>query len=158
MKIYLLRHGQSPSTAEAGVKSDAERPISEEGRLAVRKSVSHLLRQGASPAAILHSPLKRAVQTAEEAAKLVGPPAGVETFLPLSNAMPAEQLLAELSAKLRGWPETLLVGHQPQLGELACLLSGTIYDLRPGGIIALELAGAKKGKALWSANPSDLVV
>ncbi len=153
MKLYLLRHGHSPVLAEAGVASDFERPLSEAGTRSVRQAAERLLREGAHPSLILHSPLKRAAQTALEAAAILKP-VQVEAFPPLSNAMPAEQLFAELKARLAGFQEALAIGHQPQLGELAAHLAGRIFELRTGGIIALEL-GEEGARPLWSCNPTD---
>lgn len=155
LKLYLMRHGHSPSPLEAGVRTDFERPLSERGRAAAEKAVRHLLEQGARPALILHSPLLRAVQTAQAAAKVLGPGAPAEMFAPLKNELPPPELAAELRRRCEGVSEVLAVGHQPQLGELVAFLSGKLAELRPAGLAALELddGGAK---LLWWRNTEDL--
>ena len=155
MRLYLLRHGHSPSLADSGAVKDFDRPLSETGREAVRQTVGYLILQGGRPSLILHSPLRRAAETAQEAADLLEPSKGLEPFAPLSNAMPADELLEELSPRISGLEEALAVGHQPQLGELAAFLTGSILELRAGGIIALELVSEKQARILWSRNPGE---
>lgn len=152
MRLYLLRHGHSPSAAEARVSTDAERPLSARGREDAARAAKDLLKRGGKPSVILHSPLKRAVETAAAAAEALKPKGGTTVFLPLSNALPAEELYAALQPAL-AQGEVLAVGHQPQLGELACHLCGQIFDLMPAGLIALEIDGGGAAKLLWSRNP-----
>ena len=154
MRLYLLRHGHAPSITEAKVGTDAERPISPQGREAVAASARYLVEKGARPALILHSPLRRAVETAQAAAAILKPREGVEAFPALANALPAEELLKALKDRLKDREEAVAVGHQPQLGELAALLTGQLYELRPGGLIALDADAAPMPRALWTRNPS----
>ena len=67
--------------------------------------------------------------------------------------MNAELLYAELQKEIARACELLAVGHQPQLGELAAYLSGKIFELQPGGIVALEIGDRAPAKSLWSLNP-----
>lgn len=156
MKLYLMRHGHSPSISEAGVAKDELRPLSERGRQGARKTAGELLRRGGKPALILHSPLTRAVQTSEEAEKLVAPSRGRRLFEPLSNVLPPDELRVELEPELQASGEVLCVGHQPQLGELAALLTGQIFDLQPGGVIALEAGASGKWDVGYSFNPQEI--
>ncbi|MBI3552624.1 MAG: histidine phosphatase family protein [Elusimicrobia bacterium] len=152
-----MRHGHAPSITEAGVTRDYDRPLSEQGRAAVKRMAAYLVEEGAKPSVILHSPLKRAVQTAETAAALLKPPPAKQAFEPLSNLLPPEPLLEKLKPELARHDEVLAVGHQPQLGELAAHLAGRIFELKPGGLIALDLGG-ETAKVLWSCNPQDIPV
>lgn len=153
-RLYLMRHGHSPSTAEAGVTKDALRPLSDQGRKDARFMAAELLRRGAAPGLILHSPLLRAVQTAGETASVLKPAKGAEPFLPLDNSRPAEEVEKELSARGASVDEVLAVGHQPQIGEIAALLSGEEFEMRPATIIALELS--PQPRVLWTAGPAPL--
>ena len=156
MKLYLLRHGHARSALEAGVSGDGERPLSEMGREDVRRMVRFLAEKGGRPVLILHSPLRRAAQTAAEAAEILKPAQGLEAFGPLSNKISGEELCACLLRRAEGLAEVLAVGHQPQLGELAEHLSGTSFSLRPGGAICLEVAGDGAASLLWACNPEEL--
>lgn len=163
MKLYLLRHGHSLSVSDAKVASDFDRPLSEHGREAVRQSAQELLSKGARPALVLHSPLRRAVETAQEAAALLKPSAGVRSHPALANAIPGQELCRELEDLFSRYEEILAVGHQPQIGELAAFVSGALFELRPAGLIALEVPPqpprqGRRGKPLWSRNPGTELI
>jgi len=153
-RLYLMRHGHSPSTAEAKVSKDALRPLSDQGKEDARRMAAELVRRGGKPALILHSPLTRAVQTAAEAASVLKPAAGAAPFMPLDNTRPAEEVAAELLARASGDAEVLAVGHQPQIGEVAALLGKAIFEFRPATIVAFEFA--PEPRLLWSLSPEQL--
>ena len=154
MKIlFLMRHGHSPSTAEAGVASDALRPLSDRGREEVRRVAHEIVARGGRPAIVLHSPLTRAAQTAATLAAALSPALGAEVFAALDNTRPPEEVLARLEAKAAGIDEVLAIGHQPQVGEIASLLTKSVFSFRPGGIIALETG--KSPRVLWTLNAED---
>ncbi len=156
MRWYLLRHGHSPSAAAAGVATDFDRPLSDGGREDVRKVARLLAARGARPDLILHSPLQRAAQTALEAAAVLKPAQGLEAFPPLANEAGPEELAAALRDRGRGCSELLIVGHQPQLGELVAVLSKAVFSLRPAGLVALELKDDAPASFLWAANPEEI--
>jgi phosphohistidine phosphatase len=152
MKFYVLRHGKSPSAAEAGVRHDAERPLSEQGREDIRAAAREIAAKGGAPATIYHSPLKRAVQSAAEAASILKPAGGARAFEPLANQMTGEMLYDHLLREAKD-QEFLAVGHQPQLGEMVAYLTGDIVEIRPGGLVALTTDDKGKAALLWSKNP-----
>lgn len=146
-----MRHGHSPTSAEAGVKTDAQRPLSDKGRADARRVAEALLKRGGRPALILHSPLLRAVQTAAAAADALKCPA--EAFVPLDNTLPPQEVLDALEKRAGGVAELLAIGHQPQIGELANLLTGRTFDFRPAGIVAVE--NGDNPAALWSLSAEE---
>lgn len=150
-KLYLMRHGHSPTSAEAGVRTDALRPLSDKGRADARRVAEALLKRGGRPALILHSPLLRAVQTAAAAAAALKSP--VEAFVPLDNTLPPQEVLAALQKRADGVDEVLAVGHQPQIGELAALLTDQAFEFRPAGLVAVELG--PRPRALWSLSAEE---
>jgi phosphohistidine phosphatase len=149
--LILMRHGHAPSASEAGVPSDAARPISEKGRADARRAAEAVKKRGHSPALVLHSPLLRARQTAEIVAKVLGVRA--ETLKALDNTLPAEEVAAALEARGAGVAEVLAVGHQPQIGELAALLGRQLVEFRPAGAAAVALE--PRPGLLWTADPED---
>jgi phosphohistidine phosphatase len=153
-RLYLMRHGHAPSPSEAGVAGDALRPLSERGRRDVARMAAELARRGARPTKILHSPLVRAAQTAAAAAEVLKPRGGAQSFKPLDNTMAAQGVLDALKNAAADQDEILAVGHQPQLGELASLLAGEPYEIRPAGVVAIDLEGEPRGA--WSLNADDL--
>ncbi len=156
MKLYLLRHGHALSVHEAGVASDEDRPLSQTGQEDVRKMARHLVSLGAAPEIILHSPLKRAIQTAVFAAPILQPRQGLEAFAPLSNELPAQDLAIELKRRCEGLAEVVAIGHQPQMGELIAVLSRAVFNLRPGGAAILELNADEPAAFVGGCNPEEL--
>ncbi|MDP3541320.1 MAG: histidine phosphatase family protein [Elusimicrobiota bacterium] len=150
-RLYLMRHGHSPTTMEAGVSSDALRPLSDLGREDARRMASELARLGCAPGLILHSPLLRAVQTAAEMASVLKPSGGREIFAPLDNTKPAEEVEIAIAARAAAVDEVLCVGHQPQIGEVAALLAETAFEFRPATIVAVEFT--PKPRVLWAMSP-----
>lgn len=149
-----MRHGHSPTTAEAGVVKDALRPLSDQGRADARRMAAELVRRGGAPTLILHSPLTRAVQTAAEAATVLHPTGGTRVFALLDNTRSAEEVADNLAKHAAQSTEVLAVGHQPQLGEVATLLAKAVFEMRPATIVALELSPAPR--VLWSLSPDGL--
>jgi phosphohistidine phosphatase SixA len=153
-RLYLMRHGHAPTTAEARVAKDALRPLSDGGREDARRMAAELARRGGAPALILHSPLLRAAQTAAEMAAVLKPAGGSHAFTALDNTRPAEEVSREIAARAAAVDEVLAVGHQPQIGEIAALIGETVFELRPGTIVAIELS--PKPRVLWALGPEQL--
>lgn len=151
-RVYLMRHGHSPSANEAGVKHDALRPLSAKGRADAERVARALAERGGKPRRVLHSPLLRAIQTAEAAAAALGVPA--ERLQALDNTLPADEAFAALNDRANGDEEVLAVGHQPQVGEIAAYLVEQVFEFRPAGLVALELV--PKPRVLWAFNADDL--
>jgi phosphohistidine phosphatase len=151
-RLYLMRHGHSPSPAEAGVKTDALRPLSDKGRKDARRMAEEVLARGGKPSLVLHSPLTRAIQTAQTAAAVLR--TEPQTFVPLDNTLAPETVLEQLLARAAGADDVLAVGHQPQIGEIAALLTGEIFEIRPAGLVAV--AFDPEPRLLWSANADEL--
>jgi phosphohistidine phosphatase len=147
-----MRHGQSPSTSEAGVKTDAQRPLSEKGRADARRMAEEIVKRGGRPSLVLHSPLLRAAETAKAAAAVLKTEPVV--FIPLDNTLPPDQVLEHLRKRAGAAADVLAVGHQPQIGEIAALLTSELYEIRPAGVVAVELGSSPR--LLWSANADEL--
>lgn len=150
-RLYLMRHGHSPTTMEAGVPKDALRPLSDAGRQDARRMAAELARLGCAPGLILHSPLLRAVQTAAEMSSVLKPSGGREVFAALDNTRPAEEVEIALAARGSAVDEVLAVGHQPQIGEIAALLAKASYEFRPATIVAIEFS--PEPRVLWARSP-----
>lgn len=130
MDLILWRHAD----AQDG-EPDLSRPLTGKGRKQAERMAAWLNAQMPKDTRILVSPARRARETAEALGRdLVIAPH-------LAPGADAAHLLAAA-----GWPDAsgtvLLVGHQPTLGETACLL--LFGEARP-----LSL---KKGGVLWLTN------
>lgn len=118
MTLYLLRHAE----AETLAASDSARRLTAKGEAQAERAGEFCRQHGIAPEVILSSPVTRALQTA----KIVhGSLDGAEMIeVPWAACgMDAVDALGELKsfAKLNA---VMLVGHQPDLGQLAATLLG----------------------------------
>jgi len=136
-----MRHGEALSKQEAGVGTDAERPLAPQGLDMVNRVAQGLKTLGIKPDRVLTSALIRAQQTAELVASHLGCADRVEVCQAL---LPDQDPAAFLDAlrELHAEGVILAVGHQPHLGQLAAqLVFGETRDglaLRPGGLCLIE--------------------
>src|ERR1700679_3637531 len=70
MEIYLLRHGIAEAQAPTG--KDADRRLTDGGRRKLRTVLASAQAAGVSPSIVLTSPYRRALETAEIAARELG--------------------------------------------------------------------------------------
>lgn len=138
MRIILLRHGKAVSSSEVG-GVDEHRYLTQHGRQQARLAGQWLSgRSELSPGRVWVSPLVRAVQTAELAVGVWGAPGVVESKRALGlqdNSAVMDSLMT-----LGGGTTVLLVGHLPQMGDLARILAGQpdIASPTPGTAIVLQ--------------------
>ena len=162
MELLLVRHGKAEDRelfARSG-QSDEERPLTSAGTKKMKRE-THALREFLPRLhTIGSSPLRRALQTAEilsdaygcrlEPVEALAPGSGPELLLPWLKGQPHAATVA-------------LVGHEPDIGGLACwLLAGKVANFIPfkkGGVCLLHIAGKvgpASGELLWSVTPSQL--
>ena len=118
MLLYLLRHAD----AESVRTTDQARELTPVGQRQAETVGAFCQRQGLQPDLVLASPYQRTVQTAEAVARALG---GVtlqhEPFL--ASGMDPQAAFDGLQGY--GWAGSLLlVGHQPDIGQLAASLLG----------------------------------
>jgi phosphohistidine phosphatase len=140
MTIYLLRHADAEHAGGSG--RDADRALSPGGHEAA-EAVAAALARVAGIDRIRTSPLKRARQTAEIVAKRF-PECPLEDSQALAPGNPPSAVFQEISGL--GGGGVLLVGHQPQLGELlAWLLTGredVEIPMRKAAVAKVRLSGS----------------
>jgi phosphohistidine phosphatase len=158
--LYLLRHGvAADATPEM---SDAERPLTAAGARKMQRIARGLKRAGFRPDLILTSPLRRAQETAAALAA-VDPSVTVDIYQALAPGNDPAELVAGLRA-YRGKRRIVLVGHQPDLGELAShLLTGSVtrapLPFKKGAMAAIavgSLPPRAPGVLQWFASPKML--
>ena len=130
MRLYLVRHAKA-----APGDPDDLRTLTEHGREQAREVGQQFARDGIRPDAVLSSPLLRARETAEAIAKATG--ASAETDERLAPGATAESVRAAIA----GRGETIVVvGHQPDCGQIAASISGGPEPKFPtAGVCELEL-------------------
>jgi phosphohistidine phosphatase len=123
MKLYVMRHG--PAEDQSGSGLDGDRALTASGRERVRAVAKLLVELGEAPLAVITSPLVRAVQTAEIVALVtqLGQGKGsVEVRREMSPSGHTSALVDTLLAE--GRKRVMVVGHEPDLGELVTTLLG----------------------------------
>ncbi|HLH20050.1 MAG TPA: phosphohistidine phosphatase SixA [Bryobacteraceae bacterium] len=154
MQIYLLRHG----IAEDGRPGmpDSDRALTDEGKEKLRRV---LKRAPAKPSLILSSPYRRALETAEIAAEVLGYEGKVARTRRLTpDASPAD--LWEDLRERKDEESVLLAGHQPMMSSLAAFLLDSPalqIDMKKAALarIDCERLGPRPGGVLkWLLTPA----
>lgn len=159
LELYLIRHG---AAAERGEKypDDSKRPLTAAGIAGLRKEAKALVTLGVTFDQIISSPLVRTKQTAEVFAQNLPskpPIAFSDALAPAGSAAAVFQDLAKYMRK----GSIALVGHEPNLGELAARLvrARAPFEFRKGGIcrIDFEVFPPKGvGHLQWFVTPKML--
>ncbi len=163
MELYLLRHGNAVERT-VGIK-DRERPLTPKGRKKIDAIARRLLELEVSFDTIMASPFARARETAEILAARMNYKKDVIYSGNMLPGMNPKALARELQEKPVSGSSILLVGHEPDLSNLASfLICGTnciSIDLKKGGLCKLEVEtfDAEGGATLqWLVPPSLLGV
>lgn len=161
IEVYLVRHGVAGERGPA-FPDDRLRPLTDEGVTRFRHVVRGLAAMDVALDVVLTSPLVRARQTAE---LLVAGLPGRPRLDTLEALAPGGRLPLILEAILQHSRQRqhhlALVGHEPDLGELAARLLGTRgrVQFKKGSVCCIELEGrlaAGPGTLLWHCPPRVL--
>jgi phosphohistidine phosphatase len=129
MRVFLVRHAEAVKG-----EPDELRELSEKGRAQSRELGKRFAADALRPAAILTSPLVRARETADEIAKATGTPVEADDRLrPGATVMDFRDAIAG-----RGDP-VVVVGHQPDCGQITYALTGEEPPFPTAGVCVLEL-------------------
>ena len=134
MVLYIFRHGiAGPAPPGQG---DAARTLTSEGIDQLKRQARTLERAGFRMDRLLTSPLVRARQTADLLAPAFGVSPETDTLLqPGCTFDDATELLARYPQAVR----VMLVGHQPDLGRLARVLTGSNAKMRTGMMAVIDV-------------------
>jgi phosphohistidine phosphatase len=159
LELYLIRHGLA---AERGKDwpDDSKRPLTPEGIARLRKSARGLNALGIGFDQIVTSPLVRTRQTADVFAEELKEHPPITTADSLAPAGSSAEVMQEITRHVRK-ARVALVGHEPNLGELAAQLLGarTPLEFKKGGIcrIDFDMLPPKGGGMLrWFLTPKML--
>jgi phosphohistidine phosphatase len=146
LELYIFRHGPAEERDPMRWRDDAERPLTEEGERETRRAAKGFARLAGSVDHIVSSPAVRALATARILAEEVEPHRKVEVFEPVEPGAPATAVLDKARGLGRAVGSTVIVGHEPTLGEsIGLALTGeavTLVRLSRAGAAALEFSGA----------------
>jgi phosphohistidine phosphatase len=161
MNLYLMRHAHAVEPDEWR-GPDSERPLIEKGRRAAEAAATGLARRSPPVSRVITSPYTRAADTAEIVATRLG------VIVTANEALALNFDLARLAVILdeATWAsDLLLVGHQPNMGQVLAALLGrpdrpvelkkaavalvTLPDGPVAGAPRLEGAGALRWLRTW---------
>lgn len=155
MKLYLMRHGEA-----CNPEQDPERGLTSKGKQDIQKVASSLKDNHVSFHKVLHSPKKRARETAEIMMQTLAPSASISVF---ENIQPNDDPQF-LENEIYSWDDdTLITSHLPYVPNLITALTTRDAYLTPitfetGTLVCLEKDEASAGWHLaWHTAPSEIV-
>jgi phosphohistidine phosphatase len=158
-ELYLVRHAIA---ADRGGEwpDDTKRPLTERGVNRFMEAVKGLRRLDVTIDEIFTSPLVRAKQTAELLAEGVEGKPPVKVLDALSPGHTSPSVMTHL-AKVAKRRRIALVGHEPELGELAAHLigAGRALPFKKGGICRIDVGSLTTKRAaslIWFIPPNVL--
>ena len=155
MKVYFLRHGDA-GDPNAWQGDDAERPLSAEGRERTAREGRALADLRLKLDVMLTSPLLRARQTADLAAKALKLDVTDDDRIVDLDTRKLQAILRDH----RDADAIMLVGHEPSMSEtISRVVGGGEIDLKKGGLACFEVRDADSlhGRLLWLIPPKVLL-
>ncbi len=159
LELYLIRHGVA---AERGPEypDDSKRPLTGSGLSKLRKAAKALNALDVGFDLIITSPLVRTKQTADVFADVLNAKPQVMSSDALAPAGTPAAVMQELTRHARK-ARIALVGHEPNLGELAARLIGarSPIEFKKGGICRIDfdmLPPKGLGQLQWFLTPRVL--
>jgi phosphohistidine phosphatase len=156
VELYLVRHGLAEERGER-YPDDSLRPLTNDGVGRMQEEALGLRVLGVELEEILTSPYTRARQTAEAIARGYGRTVRVTDVEALAPGGGFEDLLQALEGRA-GLHSLALVGHEPDIGQLAARLLGArrAIAFKKGAICCIEvpsLPPAGPGTLQWFLPP-----
>jgi len=159
LELYLIRHGVA---AERGsdYPDDSKRPLTSDGISRLRKEAKALAELDVDFDQVIASPLVRTKQTADIFAQSLPSHPTVVLSDALAPAGTPSAVFQELGKHMRR-ARIALVGHEPNLGELAARLIGarTPIEFKKGAICRIDFeVFPPKGTGVlrWFVTPKIL--
>ena len=161
-ELYIMRHGIAIARGSLRFSDDSKRPLIPEGKEKMREVARGLDRMGFEVDWIVTSPLVRAVETAEIVAASLASSVPVDFCDALRPGGSPEGLIAFL-AQRPNRRKVLIVGHEPDLSELAARLIGAGSQanlaFKKGGCCMISLDQIPPrgpGQLVWWLTPRQL--
>lgn len=146
IELYLVRHGVA---AERGPKypDDRLRPLMPAGVKRFASSIPGLIEIGVVVDLVLTSPLVRARDTATLLAAGLKPRPAMTEVEALAPGGRYQAVVEAIKTHSKRHRRLAIVGHEPDLGELAARLLGArgTVQFKKGAICAIDVDGATPG-------------
>jgi phosphohistidine phosphatase len=156
MELYLLRHAIAEDRSSTG--QDSDRRLTEEGREKLRRVLERAHAARVRPSLILSSPYKRALETAEIAARELG----YEGKIVRADSLKPGSSPAEVWHEIRihhSEPSILLSGHEPMFSTMVAWMLGStrpMIEFKKASLVRIdfETAGVEpRGLLQWVLTP-----
>jgi phosphohistidine phosphatase len=154
MEVFLLRHGIAENAGPG--MADADRALTGEGKEKLRR----VLKQSrVEPSLILSSPYKRAVETAEIAAEVLGYEGKIVQTRALVPESSPHDVWDELRSR-KSEPAVLLASHEPLMSALTAFLLNTPalqVDMKKSALVRIDcerLGPEPRGVLKWMLTPA----
>jgi len=136
--LYLVRHAKAVERNAS--YPDFERELIKRGQKDARQVAEYLASQDALPGVIISSPAVRAVATARIFARLFNYPSKRIRTRKAIYDQPASTLFNILQTLEEDCEQVMLVGHDPQLTDLARFLAPEFHrDIPTSGLLRIEI-------------------
>ena len=158
--LYLVRHAIAANRGDKW-PDDSQRPLTHEGKARMREGVRGLDALGPDIDIVATSPLVRAGQTADLLVRGLTPRPELVTIAALAPGSPPARVVEALAAHAPA-KAMAVVGHEPDLGELAAWLIGAHQPLplKKGGMCRIDFPdwppARQQGTLIWLAIPKML--
>jgi phosphohistidine phosphatase len=153
--LFLIRHAKSSWDDPA--LPDKDRPLNDRGKRAAPKMGKRLAKRDVTPDLILSSPAMRALTTAQIIARKLDyklQSIVVDDRLYAAEMHDLLNVIEQLDDKLG---RVMLVGHNPELTELAHRLSSEVTHMPTCAVIELTF-GAKSWTNIRRAKPTNVTI
>lgn len=154
MKVILLRHATAQLRCEE--LDDFDRELTRHGMEKLKLAAQGLKNLEPETDLIFSSPYIRAQQTAKQVAKAYGILRPHGTLSCLEPDADPSQTIDELEKISNRYEHIIMCGHQPHLGNLACLLINATpgsVEMKKAGAVKIDLATRT---LVWALPPKVL--
>jgi phosphohistidine phosphatase len=153
--LFLVRHAKSSRDDPA--LSDRERPLNDRGQKDAPMMGQRLAKRHVKPDFIISSPAVRALATAQAIAREIGYELRDIAIDERVYASTADALLAVVQSLDKKADCVMLVGHNPEMAELARCLSGEIPDMPTCAVVEFRY-NVKAWRDVGRTTPSKLTL
>ena len=159
LELYLIRHGIAAERGEE-YPDDSKRPLTSSGIARLRKEAKALDALGIGFDHIITSPLVRTRQSADVFAETLKTKPSVSTSDALAPAGTPAGVIQEIGKHVRKG-RIAVVGHEPNIGELAARLIGARIpvEFKKGAICRIDFETFPpkgSGQLRWFVTPKML--
>jgi phosphohistidine phosphatase len=159
LELYLIRHGIAADRGDE-YPDDSKRPLTTPGISRLRKEAKALEALGVGFDHIITSPLVRTRQTADVFAEVLKSKPSISQSDALAPAGTPAGVFQELAKHMRKG-RIALVGHEPNIGELAARLIGARVpiEFKKGAVCRIDfdvLPPKGTGQLRWFVTPRML--